>query len=92
MSTTLTEFHKKLLQQLQAAKVTVEDRKQHGIKSGTHKGKYPIANREQALSAIKERHSAKPKLTAQEVKTLLRRAAKYAPKEAAAARAKDKAA
>jgi len=41
------------------AKVTAEDRKKHGIKSGSNKGKYPVATQAQAMSAIKLRHHGK---------------------------------
>ena len=41
------------------AKVTAEDRKKHGIKSGSNKGKYPLATQAQCLSAVKLRRHGK---------------------------------
>lgn len=67
-----------------------EKRKKHGIKSGPQKGKYYISNYKDAVDAINLRHHAKPPLTKEELDNLLRRAAKYAPKEAKAAREQDK--
>ncbi len=81
-------YHQQL--QIEAATVTREDRKKHGIRSGVHKDKYPIANKVQAINAINKRHNAKPKLTRHELSNLLTRAAKYAPEAAKAAREKDR--
>lgn len=78
---------------INAAKVTTQDRKKHGMRTRTNaKGNkpYPIKNHAQAISAINMRHHAKPPLTPQELSNLLTRAAQFAPKEAAAARAKDR--
>ena len=38
---------------------TAKQRKKTGIKSGKSKGKYPLATKRQALSAIKLRHHGK---------------------------------
>lgn len=38
---------------------TAEQREKTGIKSGKNKGKYPLATKSQALSAIKLRHHGK---------------------------------
>jgi hypothetical protein len=38
---------------------TAKQRKETGIKSGKNKGKYPIATKRQALSAIRLRHNGK---------------------------------
>jgi hypothetical protein len=38
---------------------TSKQRKETGIKSGPNKGKYPLATKRQALSAIKLRHHGK---------------------------------
>lgn len=38
---------------------TAKQRKETGIKSGKGKGKYPLATKKQALSAIKLRHHGK---------------------------------
>jgi hypothetical protein len=38
---------------------TSEQREKTGIKSGPNKGKYPLATKAQALSAIKLRHNGK---------------------------------
>lgn len=38
---------------------TAKQRKKTGIKSGKNKGKYPLATKSQALSAIKLRHHGK---------------------------------
>lgn len=94
MSTTLNEFAEKLaaaLDRTPSGKPTAEVRAKNGVKTGPQQGKFPIADKKSAISAINKRHSAKPPLTKQELNTLLTRAAKFAPDEAAAARAKDKA-
>lgn len=86
MSTDLFEFTQKL------SAATKEDRQRHGMRTqqnASGQNKYPIANRAQALSAIRLRHHAKPTLSRQELENLLRRAAKYAPQEASAARQRD---
>jgi len=41
------------------AKVTEKDRKEHGMKSGKNKGKYPLSTEAQCLSAVKLRHNGK---------------------------------
>lgn len=64
------------------AKVTAKDRKEH---SATGDGRFPIKNKAQAKSAIRLRGHAKGAAR----KKVLRKAAKYAPKEAAKARAAD---
>ncbi len=38
---------------------TAKQRRETGIKSGANKGKYPLATKSQALSAIKLRHHGK---------------------------------
>lgn len=94
MSTTLHEFAEKLqaaLARTDSGAPTAKAREQHGIESGRQQGKFPINDKTSAVSAINKRHSAKPPLTKAELSNLLTRAAQFAPDEAAAARAKDKA-
>ena len=67
------------------------NKRKYGIKSGPNKGKLAAWSKSSAISALKMRHSTKPKLTKQQLETLLRKCAKYAPAEAAAAREKDNA-
>lgn len=67
-----------------AAKVTAEDRKKH---SATGDGRFPIATKQQAISAIKLRGHAK---NAAERAAILRRAAKFVPEMAARAREADR--
>lgn len=59
-----------------AAKVTAEDRKKHATLSG---GRFPIKNKSQAMSALKLRGHAKNK---SERRSIIRRAAKFAPEAA----------
>lgn len=73
-----------------AAYIAAKDRATHGIRTGQQQGKFPVKNREQALSAIRLRHHAKPPLTKAELSNLLTRCAKYAPKEAQQARDRDR--
>jgi len=56
-----------------AAKVTAKDRKEH---SATGDGRFPIATRAQASSALKLRGHAKNK---EERRSIIRRAAKFLP-------------
>lgn len=67
-----------------AAKVTAEDRKKH---SATGDGRFPIATRAQAISALKLRGHAKDKA---ERRTIIRRAAKFVPEAARKAWESDK--
>lgn len=69
-----------------AAKVTAEDRKEH---SATGDGRFPIATKAQAISAIRLRGHAHNKA---ERRSILRRAAKFVPEMARKAWEKDKAA
>ena len=55
------------------AKVTAEDRKEH---SATGDGRFPIATKQQAISALKLRGHAKGK---DERRSIIRRAAKFVP-------------
>ena len=87
--------HEQYMQAAQTERVqacNAAHRKFSPFKSGPHKDKYAIWHRESAMSAINLRHNAKPPLTKAELSTVLRSAARYAPKEAQAAREKDKAA
>jgi hypothetical protein len=59
-----------------AAKVTAEDREQH---SATGDGRFPIATRAQAVSALKLRGHAKSK---EERRAIIRRVAKFVPEAA----------
>lgn len=68
-----------------AAKVTAEDRKEHSAVGG---GRFPIATRQQAISALKLRGHAKGSA---ERRAIIRRAAKFVPAAAAAALKADKA-
>ena len=65
-----------------AGNVTAEARKKHG----TSGGRFPIFDRRSALAALRLRGHAK---NAGERASIIRRAAKYAAKEAAAAREAD---
>jgi len=56
-----------------AAKVTAEDRKKHSAVGG---GRFPIATKQQAISALKLRGHARSK---DERRTIIRKAAKYVP-------------
>lgn len=67
-----------------AAKVTAEDRKKH---SATGDGRFPIATKQQAISAIRLRGHAKNK---GERRSILRRAAKFVPAMARAAMETDR--
>lgn len=67
-----------------AARVTAQDRKEH---SATGDGRFPIATRAQAASALKLRGHAKNK---EERRSIIRRAAKFLPSAAKAAWEKDK--
>lgn len=67
-----------------AAKVTAEDRKKH---SATGDGRFPIATRAQAASALKLRGHAKDKA---ERRAIIRRAAKFLPEAARKAYESDK--
>jgi hypothetical protein len=67
-----------------AAKVTEKDRKEH---SATGDGRFPIATRAQALSALKLRGHAKSK---DERRKIIRRASKFCPEQAKAAWEADK--
>lgn len=69
-----------------AAKVTAEDREKH---SATGDGRFPIATKQQAISALKLRGHAK---NASERRSIIRRAAKFVPAMAKSAWDKDKAA
>jgi hypothetical protein len=69
-----------------AAKVTAEDRQKHSAVGG---GRFPIATKQQAISAIRLRGHAHGKA---ERRAIIRRAAKFVPAMAAAALEKDKAA
>lgn len=69
-----------------AAKVTAKDREEH---SATGDGRFPIATRSQAASALKLRGHAKNK---EERRAIIRRAAKFLPAAAKDAWEKDKAA
>jgi len=68
------------------AKVTAEDRKEHAVGDN---GRFPIATKQQAISALKLRGHAKNKA---ERRAIIRRAAKFVPAMARAALEKDKAA
>jgi hypothetical protein len=59
-----------------AAKVTAEDRKKH---SATGDGRFPIATKQQAISALRLRGHAKNKA---ERRAIIRRAAKFVPEMA----------
>lgn len=78
------------LERSPSGSIPAKERKKKGIKQGPSAGKFPIGDRESALSAINLRHNAKPPLTKDELDNLLRRAAEYAPEEAKTAREKDK--
>lgn len=67
-----------------AAKVTKEDREEH---SATGDGRFPIATKSQAISALKLRGHAKDK---EERRAIIRRAAKFVPAMAKKAWDKDK--
>ena len=67
-----------------AAKVTAEDRKKHSAVGG---GRFPIATKQQAISALKLRGHARNKA---ERRAIIRRAAKFVPAMAKAAWEKDK--
>lgn len=67
-----------------AAHVDPEDRKEH---SATGDGRFPIATRQQAISALKLRGHAKNKA---ERRAIIRRAAKFVPEQARAALEADK--
>lgn len=67
-----------------AAKVTSEDREKH---SATGDGRFPIATKAQAISAIKLRGHANNKA---ERRSILRRAAKFVPEMARKAWESDK--
>lgn len=67
-----------------AAKVTAEDRKNHSAVGG---GRFPIATKQQAISAIRLRGHAHGKA---ERRAILRRAAKFVPAMARAAMEKDR--
>ena len=67
-----------------AAKVTAQDRKEH---SATGDGRFPIATKQQAISALKLRGHAKDK---GERRSIIRRAAKFVPAMAKEAWNKDK--
>ena len=69
-----------------AAKVTAEDRKEHSAVGG---GRFPIATRSQAASALKLRGHARNK---EERRKIISRAAKFLPGAASKAWEKDKAA
>lgn len=69
-----------------AAKVTAQDREKH---SATGDGRFPIANRAQAASALRLRGHARNKA---ERRSIIRRAAKFLPSAAKSAWDKDKAA
>jgi hypothetical protein len=56
-----------------AAKVTAEDREKHSATGG---GRFPVATKQQAISAIKLRGHAKNKA---ERRAILRKAAKFVP-------------
>jgi hypothetical protein len=66
-----------------AARVTAEDRKKH---SATGDGRFPIATKAQAISAIRLRGHARDKA---ERRSILRRAAKFVPEMARRAREAD---
>lgn len=67
-----------------AAKVTAEDRKKHSAVGG---GRFPIATRQQAISALKLRGHAHGKA---ERRAIIRKAAKFVPEQAKAALEADK--
>lgn len=67
-----------------AAKVTAEDRKEHSAVGG---GRFPIATKQQAISALKLRGHAHNK---SERRAIIRRAAKFVPAMAAKALEADK--
>lgn len=67
-----------------AAKVTAEDREKH---SATGDGRFPIATKQQAISALRLRGHAKNKA---ERRAIIRRAAKFVPAMAKAALESDK--
>ena len=68
-----------------AVKVTAEDRKEHSAVGG---GRFPIATRQQAISALKLRGHAR---NSAERRAIIRKAAKFVPAAAAAALKADKA-
>lgn len=68
------------------AKVTKEDREKHAVGDD---GRFPIATRQQAISALKLRGHAKNK---KERLAIIRRAAKFVPGQAKKALEKDRAA
>jgi len=67
-----------------AAHVDAKDRKEH---SATGDGRFPIATKQQAISALKLRGHAKDK---SERRAIIRRAAKFVPAMAAKALEADK--
>lgn len=67
-----------------AAKVTAEDRKKHSAVGG---GRFPIATRQQAISALKLRGHAHGKA---ERRAIIRKAAKFVPEQARQALEADK--
>lgn len=67
-----------------AAKVKAEDRKEHSATGG---GRFPIATRQQAISALKLRGHAHDKA---ERRAIIRKAAKFVPGAAKAALEADK--
>jgi hypothetical protein len=69
-----------------AAKVTAEDRQKH---SATGDGRFPIATKQQAISALRLRGHAHGKA---ERRAIIRRASKFVPAMAAECLKKDKAA
>lgn len=93
MSTTLDEFAVKLAAAMDKKPAAKPDEKKpaFGGKSAAPQGSATIYDKATAIAAIKKRHSAKPPLTTPQLNALLTRAAKFAPDEAAAARAQDKA-
>ena len=68
-----------------AAKVTAEDREKH---SATGDGRFPIATKQQAISALRLRGHARTKA---ERRAIIRRAAKFVPEMAKRAYEEDKA-
>lgn len=67
--------------------VTAAARKRHGMRTGSQKGSFPIFDRKSAESALKLRGRAKTKKARA---SIIRRAAKYSPAKARAARTRDR--